>query len=552
MSIRALLSSRLAAMMTRAAFGIACLSLAACALQQPPATASGRTLFARGLHDIADLYLQPISSSRLARSGIAQLLRLDGKLAVTDTTRAPFGNVLSLSYNGQEVAFFAAPPDSDSGRWGDLVADLAAAAKRASPRIAAVPQETIDTAVFDGMTMPLDRFSHYSPPEIAREQRAARDGFGGIGVTLDTEDNLLRVTAVTPQGPAAAAGIRPEDQIIAIDGVATAGRSPPDIIHRLRGPIDSAIAITIRHPGTTPSELQLHRADVAARNVTMSRDGNIAVFRVASFNRSTARRVATGLAQAERPAGAPLAGIVLDLRGNPGGLLDQAVGLADLFIRNGPIVATVGRNPASRQYFAAVGDSMAPSLPLVVLINGGSASASEIVAAAFQDLRRAVVIGSSSYGKGTVQTVLRLPNDGELTVTWARLVTPTGYLLQTHGVVPTVCTADLPDDATGFDAGLQRIAAVAAAASGAGPAPPPRVALDEAAWSALRRACPPRHNAPSLDLQLAERLIADPALYSEALHALPAAATLADGESAVGAADRALTDVDHALSSHSH
>ena len=148
----------------------------------------------------------------------------------------------------------------------------------------------------------------------------------------------------------------------------------------------------------------------------------------------------------KREMGQRLRGIVLDLRGDPGGLLDQAVSLADVFIAKGPIVATVGRHPASRQYFEASGDSVAPQVPIVVLINGGSASASEIVAAALQDAGRAVVVGTASYGKGTVQTVLRLPNDGELTLTWAQLVAPAGYLLHEHGVVPTLCTSDLGND----------------------------------------------------------------------------------------------------------
>src|SRR5207247_937273 len=136
-----------------------------------------------------------------------------------------------------------------------------------------------------------------------------------------------------------------------------------------------------------------------------------------------------------------------------------AVSLADRFIHNGPIVSTVGRHPASQQYFAASGHSVAAQIPVAVLINGGSASSSEIVAAALQDAGRAVVIGSSSYGKGTVQTVLRLPNQGELIVTWARLVAPSGYLLQRHGVVPTLCTADLGDDLQALENGLRRAGA---------------------------------------------------------------------------------------------
>src|SRR5204862_2738693 len=141
---------------------------------------------------------------------------------------------------------------------------------------------------------------------------------------------------------------------------------------------------------------------------------------------------------------------------------------------NGPIVATIGRHPASRQFFEASGDSIAPQIPVVVLINGGSASSSEIVAAALQDAGRAVVVGSASYGKGTVQTVLRLPNDGELTLTWAQLVAPSGYYLQTHGVVTTLCTSDLDDDDASVQVAIQRVAA----ASATSPITPrPRVSL---------------------------------------------------------------------------
>src|SRR5262249_27768247 len=161
---------------------------------------------------------------------------------------------------------------------------------------------------------------------------------------------------------------------------------------------------------------RLQRAFVIAPTVIASRAGDIAIFRIASFNHSTVQRIAEGLGDAQRQPGSRLAGIVLDLRGNPGGLLDQAVRLPDPFVPNGPIIPTVGRHPASHQYFSASGRSIAPQTPVAVLINGGSASAAEIVAAALQDAGRAVVVGSSSYGKGTVQTVLRLPNDGELTL----------------------------------------------------------------------------------------------------------------------------------------
>src|SRR5262249_30687989 len=196
-------------------------------------------------------------------------------------------------------------------------------------------------------------------------------------------------------------------------------------------------------------------------------------------NHSTTQRVAESITAAQREAGGQLAGIVLDLRGNPGGLLDQAVSLADLFIPKGPIVATVGRHPASKQYFGGTGEGIAGRVPMAVLINGGSGSSSEIVAAALQDAGRAVVIGSSSYGKGTVQTVIRLPNDAELTLTWARLVAPAGYFLQAHGVVPTVCTADIDDSERSLQTAMQR------AEPGGNPAQISRVraSLDDRSWA---------------------------------------------------------------------
>jgi carboxyl-terminal processing protease len=533
-------------------------TLAACAGQAPLAADAPGQLFARGLDDIADLYIEPVSSRRLAISGAARLSRLDGKLGVSDNFGTGMMGAVALAYDGRDIGFFAMPGDTNSREWGQLVATLIATAKQASPRLAALPEEKIEKAVFGGMTAALDRFSHYSAPEIARDQRAARDGFGGIGITFDTTDHVLRVAAVSPQSPADRAGIRPEDQIVAIDGVATAGCSHDDAIHQLRGAVGSAVALRVlRSSGVAPRDLQLRRALVTTSTVTMSRDGNIAVFRVASFNRSTTQRIAEGLKEAEQQAGGHLAGIVLDLRGNPGGLLDQAVAVADLFIHDGPIVSTVGRHPASHQNFVAAGDSIAPHTPLVVLVNGGSASASEIVAAALQDVGRAVVVGSSSYGKGTVQTVLRLPNDGELTVTWARLVTPSGYFLQTHGVVPTLCTADLGDDERSLEVGLQRVAGVSGGLSSQ-----PRAALDEPAWSDLRRLCPGRRTRPAIDLKLAERVLGDPTLYREALKALPASTQLAQsapnpgqpgarGRPEPAVTDPALTEGGRALSSRS-
>jgi len=496
--------------------------LTACVEQQAlPSDPTGR-LFARGLDEITDLYIRPVSSRKLILAGAARLTRLDEKFSITEPAGRESKTQITLSYGGREVAVYPTPADDEPHAWGALMGQLVADAKSVSPAAAALSEDQIDKALFDGVTGALDRFSRYASPETARDQRAVRDGFGGIGITLEVSGEEFRITQVTPGEPAERAGIRPEDRLVAIDGVATAGRSQSDVIHALRGPILSQVEVSIYRPNQGQRHsFHLQRALVILPTVTMSQDSGVAVFQVASFNQNTTQQIVEDLGQLEHEMGSRLRGIILDLRGNPGGLLDQAVSLSDVFISKGPIVSTVGRHPASHQFFEASGDSMAPEIPIVVLINGASASSSEIVAAALQDVGRAVVVGSSSYGKGTVQTVLRLPNDAELTLTWAQLVTPSGYFLHEHGVVPTLCTSDLGDDDNSVQIALERANAVVPSAHR------PRASLDDGAWSQLRRSCPVRQGDHEIDVKVAKRLLADPVLYNQAAHTISATPILA-------------------------
>jgi len=200
-----------------------------------------------------------------------------------------------------------------------------------------------------------------------------------------------------------------------------------------------------------------------------------------------------------------LKGVVLDLRGNPGGLLHQSVRVADLFLDHGRIITTQGRHPDSDQYYEAGGRDIVAGLPVVVLIDGGSASAAEIVAAALQDRGRAVIVGTTSYGKGTVQTVISLPNSGELTLTWSRLVPPSGYLLHGHGVVPSLCTSGIRGDDP------EAVESVIAARWATMPADAPSTA----------RACPAERRIDDLELVVARRLLGDRATYVRALDPTP-------------------------------
>jgi carboxyl-terminal processing protease len=501
----------MSSLLSAAGFGRAVLllgfaALAGCAHAPPPAPADAQArLFTEALQDIGSVYIEPVSDRRLILFGLAGLSRLDRNFSVAETPAPENRTALALIYRDRQLALFPPPADDDETGWGEVASRAIAAARAASPIVAAHSDDRIEEVVFDGMTGVLDRFSRYSAPQAARAQRSELEGFSGVGITLEDMGGGFSVGAVLPQGPAARAGVEPGDRIVAIDGHRTTGRSRAEIIDRLRGPLASTIELTIYRPDLgRERSLSLRRELVVPPTVVESERDGVAIFHITGFNRDTAERLAAGLVRAERMPGSGLRGIVLDLRGDPGGLLDQAADVSNLFIARGPIAATIGRNPASRQFFAASGTAVAPAVPLVALIDGGSASASEIVAAALQDSHRAVVVGSASYGKGTVQTVLPLPNGGELTLTWALLVRPSGYLLDRHGVIPDVCTSGLAQDGRSLSTVFARLHAAPAR-------------LDEAAWLRLRRVCPARTDDRNVALGVAERLLADPVLYRNAL-----------------------------------
>lgn len=474
--------------------------------------ASDRAMFVAGYEDIESIYIDPVDVGGLAVAGLQQLATLDPAIAVDRE-----GNVVTLVVNGAPASSFDAPGGDQATRWAVLTAGALDAARTASPTLAAVPDEDIYVTMFDGIVDRLDDFSRYASAAEAAENRASRDGFGGIGVTIAVEEDGVRVLKVMHYTPAERAGLKADDYITQIDGTPVAGLDQHQVITRLRGAVDSKVRLTVMRTGEAePRLVDVTRGHVVPETVTYRREGNVAYLRVYGFNSETASSLRREVKSAAEEIGQPLAGYILDLRGNPGGLLDQAVAVADLFLEGGRIVSTRGRHPDSHQYFEAAPGDIGGGKPIAILINGNSASASEIVAAALQDEGRAVVIGSNSYGKGTVQTVIRMPNDGELTLTWARFHAPTGYTLNHLGVLPTICTSAGPGGADSdrvlADLTAGRLKPVPTTSRNTvDPA-------DTAALDQLRAGCPQRRTEDGLDLVLALQLLGNPALYARAVH----------------------------------
>jgi carboxyl-terminal processing protease len=495
----------------------ALLALAACGASsssepQQISHINARDLFTEGYDKISYYYIEPTSPEKLGIAGLGKLASLDPSIGVERQ-----GAAIVLTQNGKPIGRYDAPEASDASGWGGITASALEAARQISPKIASTSEDQLDKVVFDGAIGTLDRFSRYASPDAAREQRAERNGFDGIGVTLDSSETEVRILSVLPDGPAERAGIKPDDLIVTIDGTATSTLTRDQVVQRLRGPAGSRVVVGIeRKSEPQPLTVAVSRAHIVLPTVSTKLDGKVAIFRISSFNQETFDQLDDALEKTQRELGGKPAGIVLDLRDNPGGLLDQSVKVAGLFMNGGLVVSTTGRLLESRKPYPASGGRRTDGIPVAVLVNGGSASASEIVASALQDSGRAVVIGTSSYGKGTVQTVLHLENDGELTVTWAKLVTPEGYILHEHGVVPTLCTADLGDDDQSVARAIQTGTVV-----GTGLAGRPRAALDEQGWTDLRKSCPTERVDRSVDLKIAQRLLQDPVLYSRALSVTP-------------------------------
>ncbi len=314
-----------------------------------------------------------------------------------------------------------------------------------------VDESDLIEAAINGMLTSLDPHSSYLSPDDADNMRVQTRGeFGGLGIEVTQEDGFVKVVSPIDGTPAAEAGIEAGDFITHVDGESVLGLTLDAAVDLMRGPVGSEIVITVvREDQPEPFDVTIVRDTITLQAVRTRTEGDTVVLRVTTFNDQTMSGLESGLAQQLEAAGGidKVNGFVLDLRNNPGGLLTQAIEVSDAFLDKGEIVSTRGRDKADGDRYNASEGDLAEGKPIVVLINGGSASASEIVAGALQDHRRAIVVGTKSFGKGSVQTVMPLRGDGAMRLTTARYYTPSGRSIQNLGVSPDIVVQQPRPDA---------------------------------------------------------------------------------------------------------
>ncbi len=335
----------------------------------------------------------------------------------------------ALAWSAQDSA-----PRGNVYRQLELFADVLARVE--SDYVTPIDETHVMEAAIQGMLSSLDPHSSYMNPQEYREiQVQTRGEYGGLGIEVTMEDGIVKVVSPIDDTPASRAGIQAGDYLTAIDGESIVGLTLNEAVSKMRGDVGTTINVTVARENSEPFDVDLTRQIISVRSVTSRMEGDVGIIRISTFNERTDDLLNEAIrnVKGHRPRG-----VIVDLRNNPGGLLDQAIEVSDAFLDRGEVVSTRGRRPEDVQrYNARPGDQLA-GIPMVVLINGGSASAAEIVAGALQDRNRALIVGVTSFGKGSVQTVIPLQGgrDGALRLTTARYYTPAGRSIQGAGIEP--------------------------------------------------------------------------------------------------------------------
>ena len=294
-------------------------------------------------------------------------------------------------------------------------------------------------AAINGMLQSLDPHSSYLNSESFEEMKVQTKGeFGGLGIEVTMENGLVKVVSPIDETPAAKAGIQSGDYISHIDEEAVMGLTLSEAVDKMRGPVNTPINVRIIREGEEPFDVKIVRDIIKITSVKSKVHSDVGYLRITSFTQKTYKNLIKEFSKLERKMNGNIKGLVLDLRNNPGGLLDQAISVSDAFLERGEIVSTRGRETNAEQRFNASKGDITKGLPIIVLINGGSASASEIVAGAIQDHKRGILLGTSTFGKGSVQTIIPVSSKGAIRLTTARYYTPSGKSIQATGIEPDI------------------------------------------------------------------------------------------------------------------
>lgn len=342
----------------------------------------------------------------------------------------------ALVLGGSAAAVSSQTPRNETFRMLELFGDVVGIVEQTY--VVPVDNKKLIEAALAGMMTALDPHSNYLPPSNYDELRERTEGqYSGVGLTISADGGMVKVISPMDDSPAAKAGVQAGDVISSIEGQNAAGLTVSQVSEKLRGEVGTSVRVTFLRDGEDPLEVVLTREVIKVQSVTGRVEGDFGYLRVSTFNENTGRELNEAIAKikAEKPG---VKGYVLDLRNNGGGLLNAAIDVSDAFLERGEIVSQRGRKPEQIQRYSAKPGDITGGLPLVVLVNYGSASASEIVAGALKDHQRATVVGLTSFGKGSVQTVipLRQGQDGALSITTARYYTPSGASIQKIGIEP--------------------------------------------------------------------------------------------------------------------
>lgn len=452
--------------------------------------------------------LEPVPASRLTLWGVRGLSTLDPRITIEARD-----NDLNVFMAGRPVLMLDLPPEADEQAWGVLAARVVQAAWNSSEPVRRAGTQGIITGFFNEMFSHLDPYSRYLPPREATRERDDRRGQVKLGLTVELRDGVPMVTRVARGGPGAIAGLRAGDRLISIDGrTIEAGAAIGDIADLLDGEEGSTVSVEALGPDGRVRRLTVARELVVPITVKASRAGMLLVLRVTGFNRDTAAALARELSQAVTGPRPP-SGAVLDLRGNRGGLLREAVAAAETLLSGGTVIRTTGRGADANRDYTAEGHDLFAGRPVVVLVDGLTASAAEVLAAGLADQGRAVLVGSVTFGKGLVQTITSLPDGGDLFVSWRRVIAPLDWPIQALGVMPRICTS-LGDgfiraQLTALGHGRLLLAPAVARATAARAPLPPAEALE------IRGACPPAEGGAP-DMVVARFVLDHPKAYEVA------------------------------------